>query len=312
MVLELRLDASHVRVVEEYSDRTVRIPTGTQNTTAQKDDPRVMQWGTRSPTPGSLNASLSAQGNVYSHFYMPGVRVRARSNLPPDIDTLSHAGGLSNIGELGMVHRGDMWESLNFTEAGKYPDDVKLLDLLTLPYPYEHDGLQQYANQKTPSPHVLPGRININTAPPEILLGLNWDPMFEELASYGLRVASGLRLSMIEYLVSNRPYENLAHLAEVMARFPPFLNAPEGAQEAFLRYNANLITTKSSVFKVTVLAEAFDRRRAVVASRKLEAVVDRGHTPGSLGRPGEDKPTSRERSRAETARVLYFQWVAGD
>ncbi len=310
MTLEMRIDASHVRVVEEHNN----MPTGNQFDSAQKNDPREPTWALRQPTPRALNAGLTAPGDVYTHFYMPGVRVHGRKATAPTEATLFHAGALSNIGELGMVYRGEPWTSLDFTmdsPTSGNRDDANLLDLVTLPYPYAYAGPVALSD-RVPARQYVPGRININTAPPEILLGLNWDSMFEELNSYGLRLSSGLRFSMIDYILEHRPYPNLANLAKVIADFPPLRNQPEGAKEAFLRYNANLITTKSSVFKITVLAQAFGRQGEVLATRKLEAIVDRGFTPGSFGRPDEVKPPREDQRRAETARVLHFCWVTED
>jgi hypothetical protein len=309
MVFEMRLDASHVRVVEEHDN----MPTGNQFNTVQKDDPREPDWKLGTPSPRALNATVTAPGNVYTHFYMPGVRVHGRKLTPPTAETLFHAGALSNIGELGMVYRGQKWSSLDFTmdsPTSEFRDDVNLLDLITLPHQYTCP--MAGSSDRVPPRLSVPGRININTAPPEILLGLNWDPMFEELNSYGIRLSSGLRWGMIEYILQKRPYRNLADFAKVMAEYPSIQNAPEGAREAFMRYNANLITTKSSVFKITVLAEAVGRSGDVVATRKLEAVVDRGYTPGSFNRPDEKTPSALDRSRTETARVLHFRWITED
>jgi hypothetical protein len=290
--------------------------------TLQKDDPRVpWGWDHAPPTPGRMNATLTvSEKDAYSSFYAPGIRtwMRDASFKPGESDFLEHAGGLASLGELGMVHRSDRWQTLNFTGMPEYGNlgDARILDLLSLAYPYRCRGnlamLREY----------VPGRININTASPEVLLGLNWEPMIEELNSYyGLGVGSDFRYKIIQQIVRRRrggrgrtnpsPYRNLAELASDVAQliYRYYPEAPEAAQEAFIRHNANLITTKSSIFKVKVLAEAFDRKGNVAASRKLVAVVDRGYTPGTLNRPGEDTPTALEQSRRETAQTLYFRWI---
>jgi len=315
MRLEVKKPGTSVTLLlEEHDD----IPIGNQFDSAQKDDPRVMDrkyWRLAAPSPRAINPN-TAPGNIYSHFYHPGVRSRARDKdyHPSDPSIYLHGGGLSNIGELGMVHRGEPWRTLNFTHDSVHigdENDVKLLDLLTLPYPYAYSAPVPVSD-RLPARNFVPGRININTAPPEILLGLNWDNMFDEMRSYGVRLVSSHRYAMIQYILDHRPYPNLANVAKLMADFPPLRNAPQAAREAFMRYNANLITTKSSVFKVTVLAEAFDRRGSVVATRKLEAVVDRGYTPGSFDRPNEPDPSRNDQRRAETARLLNFQWLTED
>jgi len=289
--------------------------------TLQKDDPRVpWDWDHGPPTPGSMNSTVINREDVYSSFYAPGIRSWARdaSYNPSNSDLLDHAGALASLGELGMVHRADKWQTLNFTGKVQYgyAEDVRLLDLLTLPYQYRCSGATSLRDP-LPAREYVPGRININTAPPEVLLGLNWEPMIKELKSYyGLRVSPALRYAIIRHIIQRRtewPYRNIGEVAvdigHFMDKYHALEKAPEAAREAFIRHNANLITTKSNVFKITVLAEVFDRRGNVAATRKLEAVVDRGYTPGTFKRPGEDTPTALEQARAETARTLYFRWI---
>jgi hypothetical protein len=323
MVLEIEAGRDR-RLVEPRSD----VPVENEPASAQKDDPRVGEWHRLPATPRSINTGMTNRDEVFSYFYMPGVRSRGHDpNFnPSNQGLLEHAGALSSIGELGMAHRGKPWESLNFTGVNgpglANRDDSLLLDLLALPYQYvyaepDSGGIEySYSAEEFPVRESVPGRININTASPDVLLGLNWMPMIADLASYGLRVGPGVRLDFIRHIIQRRkdaPYEGLWEVAEDIAEFMEkragLANAPEAAKEAFMRYNANLITTKSNIFKVTVVAEVFDRAGNTAASRKLDAVVDRGYTPGSLGRSGEDNPTRDEKARAETARTLYFRWV---
>ncbi len=317
IVLEIRIGRRGTRVVEKsrYS-----LPTGFDNVTAQKDDPRMPEWNNSTKTPGGMNVGLTNRDPLYTYFYMPGIAARARDATfnPSDPTMLEHGGGLATVGELGMAHRARQWQSLNFTGSNLYEprdkDDARLLDLLTLPYQYKYDG-QAASADKWPARGAVPGRININTAPPEVLLGLNWYPMFEELKSYNLRVSPALRYDMIQHIISlrrNDPFADMPHVARGIAEHPLLRSAPEAAKEAFMRYNSNLITTRSSVFKISVLAEAFDRRGNLASTRKLEAVVDRGYTPGSLGRNNEPSPTRKEQIRAETATMLHFRWVSQD
>lgn len=307
LVLEVWIGGKPYPMETHYPD-----PFSRPDQTLQKNDPRVLEdWKPGPPTPAALNVNVPP--DAHSHFYHPGLNARRR-DLSFDVNSaidLAHAGALSSIGELGMVHRGEHWQSLDFTGQFGYPEDTRLLDVLTLPYPYRYSG-PTIPGDPFPPRQFVPGRININTAPPEILLGLNWDNMFDELSSYGIRVGSGLRFAMIDYILKTRPYQNLADVARKISHFPVLLNAPEAAQEAFLRYNANLITTKSNVFKITVLAQAFGRRGEVVSTRKLEAIVDRGFAPGSLGRPAEPNPTATDIRRTEAPHILHFRWLTED
>jgi hypothetical protein len=327
------LDPPYVDIYLEMKVGLGRIPLEThhpipfapvQHMTLQKDDPRVSwRWNVAPPTPGRMNAGMSNMDNVYSYFYVPGVRFRSRdpSYDPSDPDLLKHPGGLSSIGELGMVHRANPWQTLNFTgdDLYGYPSDALLLDLLSLPYPYRCAG-KTTTKDPLPARECVPGRINIHTAAPEVLLGLNWDPMIDEFKSYyALRVSPALRYDIIQHIIERRkeaPYQSLgdiaADIAHLLVKYQSLKRAPEAAQEAFIRYNANLITTRSNVFKITVLAQAFDRKGKVAASRKLEAIVDRGYSPGTFHRPGEDDPTPLEKATAETPKTLYFRWVTED
>lgn len=192
---------------------------------------------------------------------------------------------------------------------------------MTFPYQYEYEGPVAQTDE-VPARRVVPGRININTASPEVLLGLNWDRFLEDLSSYGLRGSPAARNLFIRRILERRkeppsdkrgPYKNLADVARDVAEFmesqSAWSGAPEAAVESFMRYNSNLITTRSNVFKITVLAEVFDGKGHLAAQRKLEAVVDRGFTPGRLGRPGEK---AEDIVKAETPRTLYFRWITED
>jgi hypothetical protein len=331
MVLEMRT-TSGTRLVEKSK---LNAAASADTLTCQKNDPRMPKW---EPLPGTLramNLNLPSVSEVYSSFYTPGIRQRAfelGGNNAPTLAILERAGALHTVGELGMVHRGEAWRTLNFTgeQQGGYGDsdsenDGRLLDVLTLPYPYRDKGLQDNpevsGDKDLPPPKVVPGRININTASPQVLMGLNWRPMIGELATfYGqARLGPTFRDAVIRHILERRrdkPYQNLADvaqdIAEFIRRYRGISDPTEAVKEAFIRYNSNLITTRSNVFKVTVLAQAFDRKGKTAAERKLEAVIDRGYTPGDFGRQGEKSWSRQEQARFEIARTLYFRWVTED
>ncbi len=331
MVLELRVGREDFPIEKSrYSGSEDR-----GNLTAQKDDPRVSEWRSLAGTFRTFNANMTNRDAWQTYFYMPGIKSRSQdgaylsavaSGDQRDIMAiLEHAGALTTLGELGMVHRGKPWQSLNFTGENLLEpddeDDGRLLDILTFPYQYEYEGPVAQTDE-VPARRVVPGRININTASPEVLLGLNWDRFLEDLSSYGLRGSPAARNLFIRRILERRkeppsdkrgPYKNLADVARDVAEFmesqSAWSGAPEAAVESFMRYNSNLITTRSNVFKITVLAEVFDGKGHLAAQRKLEAVVDRGFTPGRLGRPGEK---AEDIVKAETPRTLYFRWITED
>ncbi len=330
MVLEMQTPSGK-RVIEKSELNGDSSP----STTAQKDDPRMPKWESLAGTLRAMNLNLPPASEVYSSFYTPGIRQRAfelGGNNAPTLAMLERAGVPHTIGELGMVHRGEAWRTLNFTgeEQLGYSDsdsenDGRLLDALTLPYPYRDKGLQDNpevsGDKDLPPPKVVPGRININTASPQVLMGLNWRPMIDELATfYGqARLGPTFRDAVIRRILERRrdkPYQNLTDVAQDIAEFMRKVRGisdpTEAVKEAFIRYNSNLITTRSNVFKVTVLAQAFDRKGNIAAERKLEAVIDRGYTPGDFGRQGEKSWTRQEQARFEMARTLYLRWVTED
>ncbi len=68
---------------------------------------------------------------------------------------------------------------------------------------------------------------------------------------------------------------------------------------------SNLLTTKSNVFKITILAQAYDRKFNVAAERKLEVIVDRGYIIDASA-PSYSNPAREE---AKQIRVLSYRWV---
>ena len=68
---------------------------------------------------------------------------------------------------------------------------------------------------------------------------------------------------------------------------------------------SNLLTTKSNVFKIIVVAQAYDRKFAPAAERKLEVIVDRGYNidPSATGYSQE------ARDKAKQVRILSYRWI---
>ncbi len=68
---------------------------------------------------------------------------------------------------------------------------------------------------------------------------------------------------------------------------------------------SNLLTTKSNVFKITVVAQAYDRKFQVAAERKIEVIVDRGYVIDA----GAASYSTEAREKARDVRVLSYRWV---
>ena len=68
---------------------------------------------------------------------------------------------------------------------------------------------------------------------------------------------------------------------------------------------SNLLTTKSNVFKITILAQTYDRKFNVAAERKLEAIVDRGYVIDD----NASSYSAEAKERAKQVKVLSYRWV---
>ena len=68
---------------------------------------------------------------------------------------------------------------------------------------------------------------------------------------------------------------------------------------------SNLLTTKSNVFKIIVIAQAYDRKFSIASERKLEVIVDRGYNIDASATSYSDKA----RNKAKQVKVLSYRWI---
>ena len=68
---------------------------------------------------------------------------------------------------------------------------------------------------------------------------------------------------------------------------------------------SNILTTQSNVFKIIVVAQAYDNRFNVAAERKLEVIVDRGYNINDTA----SGYSSEAIEEARKVKVLSYRWV---
>ncbi len=288
--------------------------------TMEKNDPRVDDWFTSTSGSRGLentNWNPMAGGEIKSkdERYWRGLCIVRN--------------GLANIGQLSDVHRAGQWRTINFnpddaeapgTYLETYAGDLKLLDRVTI----RDDG--SVASRGS----VWLGKININTASKQVLqgflrgcMGFN-DPMAEN-------TAFAMRHPGTKYTCLVHPEERhgapgkcpqcgrtlvkyvFRSVAEIQAlpqiQFLGAFLAKDGVdndasgviddepaeKELILRNMSNLITVNSNIFKITILAQAFDRRGQVAAEKKLEVIVDRGYISAN--------PNTND------VKILSYRWV---
>jgi len=128
--------------------------------------------------------------------------------------------------------------------------------------PLDTEAFKRIADQiTTRDEQQIPGRINVNTAPREVLIALlGDDASAESLADAIIAYRSGLALGMT----------SIADLLDVQSM----------KVEKFKKI-ADMITVRSDVFTVRCLAVA-ESRGVARTTLRTEAVVDRSSTPGSI------------------------------
>jgi len=162
-----------------------------------------------------------------------------------------------NIGEVGYMHVGEEWRTIKIQQGG----DWRILDEITVADPPEEP---------------VRGRINLNTAPREVLQSL---PGLDSL----------LAKSIIRYCDSKRgPLNEIGEIMEVplMERwgFNTIDDDKDGyvdeddEREAIFRGLSNLISVRSNCFTIISLGEVVGNEK-VRAKKKIKVVVDRGDSP---------------------------------
>lgn len=179
----------------------------------------------------------------------------------------------------------------------------QLLDLFTVnPLGTNVTELGTTAYMNTP---VMRGRINVNTAPKQVLAAV-----FEGLtltSDQGIGTPLVNAFKMADAVISNRPYSRLSDLSKVSGAFangsnytPVVANvsvtisnavngtstnyiamgAMDRAREELFARTLNLFGTQSRAFRIYVVGEALDRSTNPVSHTTLEAAIELEAQPG--------------------------------
>ncbi|MCR4290120.1 MAG: type II secretion system protein GspK, partial [Candidatus Scalindua sp.] len=174
----------------------------------------------------------------------------------------------SNKGYLGFIHRGRQWSSFKVDDTIAYPN---VLQYFTVSDP-SMDGIDNDGDGSTDSADTgsqsgdldgpeyrIPGLINVNTAPSEVL---------QSLPNIGTSEASAI--------IGARTFTSIGEVANVFTGIP----GNKWNREKLFRSISNLITTRSNVFTVYVTAQITDEAMSnVFAEKRLIAIVDRSVDP---------------------------------
>jgi hypothetical protein len=190
----------------------------------------------------------------------------------------------SNKGYLGFIHRGSEWFSVRVGDTVAYPIAYPdLLQFITITDPsmdnIDNDGDGSTDSADTGSQagdfdgpdYRIPGLINVNTAPIEVL---------ESLPDITNAIAIQGDLQ--------KPFSSIGNLLQDV---PDITNngATKWDKEKTFRSISNLITTRSNVFTVYVTAQVIDEAISnVYAEKRILAIVDRSVDP---------------------IRIRYFRWI---
>ncbi|MGR3173349.1 MAG: lamin tail domain-containing protein [Candidatus Scalindua sp.] len=204
----------------------------------------------------------------------------------------------SNKGYLGYIHRGSEWSSFKFDGTN---DNV--FGYITIIDPsmdgidndgdfgtdtYDTDGDGDIDINDTGDTsfqsgdfdgkeYRIPGLINVNTAPIEVLASL-------PDGSGGTLGDTTIATSIFN---GSKPYSSIGDLVVKVTDITD-TGATKWDKEKPLRSISNLITVRSNVFTVYVTAQITDEALTVFAEKKILAIVDRSVDP---------------------IRVRYFRWI---
>ena len=204
--------------------------------TSQKNDPRVNEWTTEQATPGEDNTTMD--------FTAAGDKEPSGTDLR-DLFFVCN-GKLGTVGQLGRVHGGAQWATIDLT--GDDVDDhndgtwLCLYDVFT---PDEHAGLGRI------------GLINVNTAPEEVLKGLEDTKNKRGLNATALHNATHPNSGKGEII------QSIGELGKYLQTTLPV--GAQGSDQSWKREQplaeiAGLVTVRSNMFRVTVRAQALGRQ----------------------------------------------------
>ncbi|MBN1916695.1 MAG: hypothetical protein JW889_02195 [Verrucomicrobia bacterium] len=253
----LHLDGSKTITITTTDGSTIEvtdssIDSGEGPATAQKDDPRLPIW------------TEAGDGNTggRNSVCKPGDSGDKDANgLLPDLFAI-YDGKLGAVGLLGRVHIGQPWATINLTGddlSGTWESAHTQATWLSV-----YDAFTAARNGAD-----RVGLINVNTAPEEVLSGLEDTANSRGIDANALYNATHPSSGMM-----GRVIESIGELGEFL---PMSTGATTWEREKVLSDIAGLVTVRSNMFRVTVRAQALGRQGEVDkrGERWLQASVQR-------------------------------------
>ena len=192
----------------------------------------------------------------------------------------------SNRGYLGFIHNGRQWSSFLIDSSIAYPN---IFQYFTVTDPSmdsidnDGDGDVDAADTGSQSGDLdgqeyrIPGLINVNTAPVEVL----------ESLPNGAGAAIGNTIATAIQGSGNKPFTSIGDMVDDVTQITG--SGTKWNKEKTFRSISNLITTRSNVFTVYVTAQITDDAETeVFAEKRIRAIVDRSVDP---------------------IKIRYFRWI---
>ena len=259
--------------------------------TRQLNDPRPIPLTATPSDPWSWSTQNETAGNVNNNFD-PTVGNDGWRNITPTWpDSFLVANRIfSTKGYLGFIHRGSEWESVivnkNITENGGYPDVLQYISVIDPSMDNidnDGDGDIDAVDTGTQTADIdgkeyrIPGLINVNTAPVEVL----------ESLPNGTGTPIGNTIAAAIEGSGSKPFTSIGDLVDDVTEITGA--GTKWDEEKVFRAISSLITTRSNVFTVYVTAQITDEAISnVYAEKRILAIVDRSVDP---------------------IQVRYFRWV---
>ncbi|MEK6764712.1 MAG: hypothetical protein AABY49_00585 [Planctomycetota bacterium] len=250
--------------------------------TRQLNDPRPTPLSASSSDPWLWATSTETAGETNTPTFDPTVPDGWDTITPtwPDSFLVTDR-RFSNKGYMGFIHRGSKWSSFKVDDTIAYPN---VLQYFTITDPSmdnidnDGDGDIDSVDTGTQTADIdgreyrIPGLINVNTAPAEVL---------QSLPNITNPIATAIEGS------GSKPFTNIGDLVDDVIEITGA--GTKWNKEKTFRSISNLITTRSNVFTVYVTAQITDEAISTVyAEKRIMAIVDRSVDP---------------------IRIRYFRWI---
>ncbi len=290
-VLTLRDDSNNIVQVTNYAD----FGDADSSESMQLNDPR--------PTPlmnkdGTSNVDASTPWRWYDESLATAGAENDNFDPSPSVGDDGWTTGtwapsfivanrrFTNKGYLGFIHNGRQWTSFRVDKDINYPDVLQYITVIDPSMDgIDNDGDGDVDTSDTGSQagdidgqeYRIPGLINVNTAPIEVLESLPNITNARAIAIQG----SG-----------SKPFTSIGHLVDNVTEITGA--GTKWEEEEIFRSISNLITVRSNVFTVYVTAQVTEEdvsdppNTNVYAEKRILAIVDRSVDP---------------------IRIRYFRWI---